>query len=422
MLKIGQEYRVTQTPDKVTPILDNLPNFNYETAVPNYPISFAPRRGINNFKTIKDPDGKERMPVLIIHSGLKKGGRNYNPWHDEFHPERGTIKYFGDNKPHLKSESNNRYLLEQIQFNKMRKRKDRLHNSVPVICMVSTSPGTQVFQGYGIVERAEIVTQYSEEFDCYFNNYLFTICIFTMSEDGEHFDWKWIADRCNPSLTAEQANNNAPNAWKYWIDNGISKLHLVRRNVFASKVVSLDNQRPESGSETEKILNEIFKYYDGRKHDFEALALEVTKMVIEENGGRCTTGWTTKRSGDGGVDFVLRIDIGYEKLAGLQIIVLGQAKCEKPSGNVRGIDIARTVARLKRGWVGSFVSTQPFSEDTQNEVMEDNYPLLLINGTKVAETVIKALRESECSTLEEYLKSITEKYPRKNYLPEDIIN
>lgn len=152
------------------------------------------------------------------------------------------------------------------------------------------------------------------------------------------------------------------------------------------------------------------------------MALEVTKLIIEENGGHCTTGWTTKRAGDGGVDFVLRIDVGFEKLAGLQIIVLGQAKCEIPSGKVSGIDIARTVARLKRGWVGSFVSTQPFSGATQKEVMEDNYPLLLINGTKVAQTVIKALRLSEYTTLEEYLEYITKKYPRRNYLPEDIIN
>ena len=421
MLEIGKEYRVTQTPDRVTPVIDGLPNFNYETFVPGYSI-FAPRRGINNFKTIKDPDGKERMPVLVICSGLKKGGRNYNPWHDEFYPERGTIKYFGDNKPHLKSKPNNRYLLKQIRFNSMSSREERLHNSVPIVCMVSTSPGIQVFQGYGIVERAEVVTQYSEEYDCYFDNYLFSICIFTMSEDGEHFDWKWIADRCNPSLTAEQANMNAPKAWKKWIDEGVSKLHLVRRNVFANKVISLKGQRPIPGTDIDKMLNDIFKYYEGRKHDFEALALEVTKRIIEENGARCTTGWTTKRSGDGGVDFVLRIDVGFEKLAGLQIIVLGQAKCEKPSGNVRGIDIARTVARLKRGWVGAFVSTQPFSEDTQKEVMEDNYPLLLINGSKVAETVIKALRESGKKTLGEYLDSVTKMYPRTNNMPEDIIN
>ncbi len=421
MLEIGKSYRVTRNPDKDTPLIDGLPNFNYLTYVPGYSV-FAPRRGINNFKLIIDPDGNERMPVLILHSGLRKKGKNYNPWHDEFHPERGIIKYFGDNKPEAKETGNNHFLLDQITINNMPSREDRLKYSVPVVCMVSTSRGTQTFQGYGIVESAEVVTQFSEEYNCYFNNYLFTICIFTMSEDQEHLDWRWIADRCNPELTAEQANKNAPVAWKYWIDNGISKLHLVRRNVFANKVVSVKEQRPSPSSDVGRMLDEIYRYYDSKKHDFEALALEVTKRVIEENGAHCTTGWTTKRAGDGGVDFVLRFDVGYEKLAGLQIIVLGQAKCEKPSGHVRGIDIARTVARLKRGWVGSFVSTQPFSEETQREVMEDDYPLLLINGAKVAEVVIKELRESEYATLNEYLDSITAMYPRSNRIPEDIIN
>ena len=421
MLEIGKTYRVTQKPDSIVPKIDGLPNFNYETAVPGYAI-FAPRRGINNFRAVIDPNKDSRIPVLVIHSGLKKSGRNYNPWHDEFHPERGVIKYFGDNKPELKAESNNHFLLEQIKINHSSSRDERLKKSIPIICMVTVSPGEQTFQGYGIVESAEVVTQYSEKYKCYFNNYLFTICVFSMSKDKEQLDWKWIADRCNPALTSEQANQNAPNAWKYWIDNGISKVHLIRRNVFANKVVSIKEQRPIPGSDIDKMLNNIYEYYDGKKHDFEALALEVTKRVIEENGAHCTTGWTTKRSGDGGVDFVLRIDVGYEKLAGLQIIVLGQAKCEKPSRNVKGIDIARTVARLKRGWVGSFVSTQPISEETQKEVMEDDYPLLLINGAKVAETVIKALRESEYSTLEDYLDSITKMYPRTNHLAEDILN
>ncbi len=54
--------------------------------------------------------------------------------------------------------------------------------------------------------------------------------------------------------------------------------------------------------------------------------------------------------------------------------------------------------------------------------MEDDYPLLLINGAKVAEVVIKELRESEYATLNEYLDSITAMYPRSNRIPEDIIN
>ena len=435
MLELGKVYRVTQKPNYETDVIEGFPNFNYETHVPGFRC-FAPRRGINDFKPIKCSDGSKRTPVIILHSGDDKNGRNFNPWHDEIRPDRGMIKYFGDNKPDLKGVSNNPLLLNQIQINHMSSRKERLENSVPIVCLNSNVRGLQIFQGYGIVESAEVVTQYAaalkkktkgknvesaDEANCYFSNYLFNICIFKMSDNNECFDWKWIADRCNPNLSAEEVYKRAPDAWKYWIDHGISDLHLVRRNVYTNKIVSIEEQRPQKGSDIEKTLKAIYSFYNGRKHDFEALALEVTKRVIEENGARCTTGWTTKRSGDGGVDFVLRIDVGYEFLSGLQIVVLGQAKCEKPSGHVNGMDIARTVARLKRGWVGSFVTLQTFSENVQREVLEDNYPLLLINGSKVAEIVIKALRESGCSSLDEYLDTITKMYPRMNKIPEDIL-
>ncbi len=46
---------------------------------------------------------------------------------------------------------------------------------------------------------------------------------------------------------------------------------------------------------------------------------------------------------------------------------------------------------------------------------------MLINGKKVAEVVIKALRESEYDKLEDYLDSITRTYKPSNNIPEDII-
>ncbi len=87
-------------------------------------------------------------------------------------------------------------------------REDRLKNSIPVICMISTSPGAQIFQGYGILESAEVVTQYSEEYDCYFDNYLFTICIFSMRKDGEHaLLFTAAKDTCNEFLSRNNIAN-----------------------------------------------------------------------------------------------------------------------------------------------------------------------------------------------------------------------
>lgn len=422
MLEIGKTYRLTQTPNYVDPILDGIPNYNYITHVDNFPC-FAPRRGINTFQTVTDRNGDSRMPIIILHSSPNNSTRNYNPWHDELYPNRGIIKYYGDNLPNANPNAvNNPYLLKQVEINHS-DQNTRFRESIPIVCMQTASSGYHVFQGFGIVESAKLVTQYSERDQKYYPNYLFIICVFSLANENEVFDWQWIADRCNPELTIHESNRRAPSSWKYWIQNGIEKLHKIRRNVFSGKIVPKEEQLPTIHSKTEETLKAIYQYYTSRnaKHDFEALAIDVTKKIIEENGGNCTPGWLTPQSNDGGYDFVLGLNIGAEPLSVLKIVIIGQAKCEQLSGTVNGKDIARLVARLKHGWIGAFVTTQTFTAHVQKEVLEDKYPLMLINGKKIAEVVMRGFQESPHDNLPDYLDSITNAYIRSNNAPEDIM-
>ena len=89
---------------------------------------------------------------------------------------------------------------------------------------------------------------------------------------------------------------------------------------------------------------------------------------------------------DGGIDFVSRLDLG-SGFSKSSVVVLGQAKCIKPSSSVRGMDLARTVARLKRGWIGVFVTTGAFSVRAQQELLTDQYPIVLIDGTRLVQEV-----------------------------------
>lgn len=272
-----------------------------------------------------------------------------------------------------------------------------------------------------MLESAELVTQY-DSMHRYFANYLFNFCIFSLAGDNEEFDWRWIKDRCNPALEAEDTVTYAPASWKRWIHEGEDNLHLVRRSVSGRGLVKEGEQTPAN----KKSLEDIYEYYGGKnsnikKHDFEYLAMEVTLKVIEESGAKCVPGWITKTSGDGGVDYVLRIDVGQDSLASVQIIVLGQAKCIDPSKPVNGKDIARTVARMKRGWIGAFVTTSYFSEPVQQEVKEDSYPLIMINGAKVAEIVERELFEGKLS-LSDYLDSLKSKYHQAIRIPEDVLD
>ncbi|MFE3206093.1 restriction endonuclease [Embleya sp. NPDC059237] len=93
--------------------------------------------------------------------------------------------------------------------------------------------------------------------------------------------------------------------------------------------------------------------------------------------------WSTRRSGDGGADFVGRLDAG-RGLAGTSLVVLGQAKCVKPDTSISAEQIARVVARLRRGWIGIFVTTRYHSEAAQLEMVEDQYPIARVNGSDLA--------------------------------------
>jgi hypothetical protein len=171
----------------------------------------------------------------------------------------------------------------------------------------------------------------------------------------------------------------APRAWREWVKHGSSALPRHRRRVARAKVAKVRDQRarPESIDATD--LEAVYKYFDGRKHDFEALAAAVAARVFRGAGHCYIEGWLTRHSGDGGADFVGRLDIG-SGLAGTSLVVLGQAKCVRPDTLITAEHVARIVARLRRGWIGVYVTTGSYSESAQVEMVEGQYPIVLING------------------------------------------
>ena len=132
-----------------------------------------------------------------------------------------------------------------------------------------------------------------------------------------------------------------------------------------------------------RVLKAVLKYYDkSKKHAFEYLASQIVARIFQKQNARYVHGWVTNKSGDGGIDFVGRVDF-EGGLTPLKVIVIGQAKCEKIKTPTNGVHIARTVARLKRGWIGAYVTTSFFSDPVQEEILEDSYPLLLVDGKAI---------------------------------------
>ena len=135
-------------------------------------------------------------------------------------------------------------------------------------------------------------------------------------------------------------------------------------------------------------------------------------------------GWVTQGGSDGGADFIGKVTLG-NGFSKVELIVLGQAKCETLNIPTGGNHIARTVARLKRGWIGVYVTTSYFSDAVQREVIEDKYPIILINGLRIVEEISKFLHDSdEYTSLDDFLNAMDIIYPTrlKQRQPEEILN
>jgi len=87
------------------------------------------------------------------------------------------------------------------------------------------------------------------------------------------------------------------------------------------------------------------------------------------------------------------------------------------------VAIARTVARLKRGWIGAYVTTSFFSKQSQLEVIEDAYPLIKISGLTLATETLKLVESGGFRDVIGYLDSLELEYPEmiRNRRPDEIL-
>ncbi len=422
-MRIKQVFRYSSSFNPLRHQIDGLPNFIHATNLPGEKKTLL-EKGISPIAEVNH-DGLSRTPAILLSSSPHKTGSVDTPWKDIFDLDNGHIKYFGDNKTPLKDpgeSTGNKALLKQFSlYHSPDKHKRILACPILFFKRVSINgraKGNIQFNGFGLIESINLITQYDKNNE-YFTNYEYNFIVFNLLKENEEFNWAWINARRDESISIEGSLKFAPNSWQDWVKKGRSKLSSCRRRVSILHTYKTAQQKPIPGSPEEKILKKIYNHYEGRKHVFESLAATITARVIGRNYQH---GWITKGSSDGGADFVGRLDVG-NGLACAKIIVLGQAKCESPSTPTGGNHIARTVARLRRGWIGVYVTTSYFSEPVQREVLEDRYPIILINGLKLAEEILVLLNEEGFTNLDEYLKSIDDKHHQnieaKN--PEEIL-
>lgn len=357
------------------------------------------QKGMFFYASVEEPGQPfRRLPAFIFLSNPHKKDTEGTPWIDIVEPDVGYALFHGDNRTHGRSPfegRGNRKFGEVQHFYS----DPRMRLFAPPILLfrqketLGNRKGYREFCGYGVPVRCVIGTQREKTLGRYFTNLVIEIALFHLSKENELFDWAWIDARRDGRLSAEDVLRLAPEAWKEWVSNGDSAIERCKRNVARSNVAKRVDQSALSPTER-RLLDEICAFYREKKHPFEGLASYVATRII---GHGCKRGWVTKRSGDMGIDFVCRLDVGDAgaQLSRAPIVVLGQAKCQQ--GPVSAPDLARVVARLQRGWLGVYVTTSFFSEPAQIELAEDKYPLVLINGKRLASEIEHALVEEGLS-------------------------
>jgi hypothetical protein len=396
-IEVGELLRVpyTRDVDGAHPLLDlrALTRGPYETAASTQP-GIAPLSG-----RVRGSDGLARYPAVVLFSNPYVHGSRTSPWADVIDADRGYALYHGDNKqpgrPAFEA-AGNRLLYELYPL--YSEPEGRL-TAPPLLLFAQAEfsgrrKGYRRFCGYGVPISYRLQTQATSE-GRPFANLVLELALFRLETEDELFDFAWIYDRRDPQLDAVAANRKAPRAWADWIRDGDAAIPRCRRQVLRRQIVS-HKERAAFTAYEKRMLNEVHRFFEERRHSFEGLASFVAQRVL---GERCVRGWVTVRSGDGGIDFVSRLDVG-SGFGQSSAVILGQAKCVSPAASISGLDLARLVARLRRGWIGVFVTTGVFSDRAQRELIEDDYPVVLIDGKRVVDVLIQAMSVEGISLIE----------------------
>ena len=125
---------------------------------------------------------------------------------------------------------------------------------------------------------------------------------------------------------------------------------------------------------------------------FESMAAFITELYFKECGYNYKTAWITKGTGDRGVDFVGRLDIGDDSFSRNNLIVLGQSK--RYSNQISGESLTRVASRMTRGYMGVVITLDTFSEPGQREIKDDRLPIIMLNGHKVSQLLLNYINET----------------------------
>jgi predicted restriction endonuclease len=251
-LRVGEVLRSAQNRDPSTPVIDGYRNIHHVTASRTL-AQIQLSKGINPVAKVRAPGGRRR-PAILIRSSPWKAGTAETPWHDVFDLDNGHVRYFGDHRVDhtvpVGSTQGNAVLLEAFAEHQAPTPEQRAL-AVPLLLFAAvtrnkTPKGYVEFCGVAVIERVEQIEQETKGRP--FPNYRYDLVVLDLSAEDDQVDWAWIEARGNPSLTASDALELAPRAWRQWVKHGHPALPEVRRQTVRSEGDSASRSRSAEDS------------------------------------------------------------------------------------------------------------------------------------------------------------------------------
>src|SRR4051794_40596482 len=193
MVGFGEVLRYPSTMQPEQERLDDVRNFYFVTQQAGLP-AVRLEKGIQWPAAVTAPEGA-RTPAILIASSEHKVGRTETPWQDIFDVDNGHIRYYGDNRTPgvaaVQAQGNQRLL--QVWREHVATSKEDRRLAVPLLFFRRERKGYIEFNGVGLIRSIEHALQVGV--DGPFANLAFDFMVLSLAEEGEAFNWRWIAAR-----------------------------------------------------------------------------------------------------------------------------------------------------------------------------------------------------------------------------------
>lgn len=325
---------------------------------------------------------------------------NDREWPDNLDLESGRFIYYGDNKS-----AGNLINETRIGGNKLlEKIFDDLHSNhreqiQPLLCFETYKDEGKAYMrflglaapgGNGLSSDEDLVGVWKIKDGKRFQNYR---AIFTIIDEAE-IDKHWLQDLVDGISTID--SKYCPRRWKEWVQTGLYKA-LECKNEFSIR--SIQDQIPKDKDE-QRILDYLKNNLNDRQ--FEFASMEIIRLLNPNFRDLIVT----PKVKDKGRDVVGKYYLGHiDHQVILDVSIEAKFFRDKSIG-VR--EMMRLISRLKYSDIGIFVTTSSFHPQIQEELIEDNRPVLLVNGKDIAKILMKAGLSNK-KNLEEWILSIKKK-------------